>query len=400
MRRLYACAAALAVTVGLAACGSGSGSSGDSTSADSNDPITLGFAIGETGFMEPFDGPAKTAADFAIEDINGDGGVSGRQLQTTTANTKSKPELSGDAATQVLNDGADIVVTSCDFDQGSPAAIVAQKDGVLAFSTCAASTAFGPAGIGPLAFTMATAAPAEGASMAEWAYEKKGYRSATVLLDDTIEFDKQSAYGFQKRWEDLGGELDQQTFKQGDASIASQINAIKSANPDVIYLASYMPGEASAIKQLRAAGIDQPILADEDIDGDYWKGGVPDLNDVYYATYASIYGDDPDPKVNELVDRYKQKTGKLPDTSAFLTGYAMIQAIQKAVEGADGSTEGSALQDQLQQFDNEQLLLPTTFDDQYHITLKRSLALMQIADGKTSYLEEWTPKDVPIPPGA
>ena len=98
-----------------------------------------------------------------------------------------------------------------------------------------------------------------------------------------------------------------------------------------------MPGEASAIKQLRAAGIDQPILADEDIDGDYWKGGVPDLNDVYYATYASIYGDDPDPKVNELVDRYKQKTGKLPDTSAFLTGYAMIQAIQKAVEGADGS---------------------------------------------------------------
>ena len=44
--------------------------------------------------------------------------------------------------------------------------------------------------------------------------------------------------------------------------------------------------------------------------------------------------------------------------------------------------------------------MPTTFDDQYHITLKRSLALMQIADGKTSYLEEWTPKDVPIPPGA
>ena len=80
---------------------------------------------------------------------------------------------------------------------------------------------------------------------------------------------------------------------------------------------------------------------------------MPDLNDVYYATYASIYGDDPDQKVNELVDRYKEKTGKLPDTSAFLTGYAMVQAIQKAVEGADGSTEGSALQDQLQQFDNE-----------------------------------------------
>ena len=351
--------------------------------------------------MEPFDGPAKTAADFAIEDINGDGGVSGRQLQTTTANTKSKPELSGDAATQVLNDGADIVVTSCDFDQGSPAAIVAQKDGVLAFSTCAASTAFGPAGIGPLAFTMATAAPAEGASMAEWAYEKKGYRSATVLLDDTIEFDKQSAYGFQKRWEDLGGEA-----RPADVQAGRRLDRVADQRDQVgePRTSSTSPPTCRARPRRSSScalrGSTSRSSADEDIDGDYWKGGVPDLNDVYYATYASIYGDDPDPKVNELVDRYKQKTGKLPDTSAFLTGYAMIQAIQKAVEGADGSTEGSALQDQLQQFDNEQLLLPTTFDDQYHITLKRSLALMQIADGKTSYLEEWTPKDVPIPPGA
>jgi branched-chain amino acid transport system substrate-binding protein len=397
MRRLIACAAALALTAGMAACGSGSGS--ETSSSSDEGPITLGFAIGETGFMEPFDGPAKVAADFAIEDINGEGGADGRKFETTTANTKSKAELSGDAATQVLDDGADIVVTSCDFDQGSPAAIVADKQGVLAFSTCAASTAFGPTGIGPLAFTMATAAPAEGAAMAEWAHDKQHATSAVVLLDDTIEFDKQSAYGFQTRFGDLGGDVSQQTFKQTDQSIASQINAIKSANPDVIYLASYMPGEASAIKQIRAAGITTPILADEDIDGDYWKGGVPGLNDVFFATYASIYGDDPDQKVNELVDRYKAKTGKLPDTSAFLTGYAMVQAIQKAVEGANGSTEGSALQEQLEGFDDEQLLLPTTFDSQYHITLKRSLALMQINDGKTTYMEEWTPDEVPVPKG-
>ena len=321
--------------VGMAACGSGSGSSdsGDSTSASSDEPIKLGFAIGETGSREPFDGPAQVAADFAIEDINADGGASGRQLETTTANTKSKPSSETRpprcSTTAPTSSSPAATSTRARRPRSSP------TDGVLAFSTCAASTAFGPNGFGPLAFTMATAAPAEGASMAEWAYDKQGFKSAVVLLDDTIEFDKQSAYGFQTRFSDLGGDS-QETFKQGDASIASQINAIKSADPDAIYLASYMPGEASAIKQLRAAGVDVPILADEDIDGDYWKGGVPDLNDVFFATYASIYGDDPDPKVNDFVDRYKAKTGKLPDTSAFLTGYAMIQAITKAVEGADG----------------------------------------------------------------
>ncbi len=397
MRRLLTCAGAVALALGLAACGSGTGGS---SGASDKGPITLGFAIGETGFMQPFDGPAKIAADFAIQDINAEGGADGRTFKTVTANTKSKAELSGDAATQVLNDGADIVVTSCDFDQGSPAAIVAGNQGVLAFSTCAASTAFGPTGIGPLAFTEATAAPAEGASMAEWAYEKKGIRKAVVLLDDTIEFDKQSAYGFATRFEQLGGTVQQETFKQGDQSIASQIDAIRSASPQAIYLASYMPGEAAAIKQLRAAGIDVPILADEDVDGDYWKGGVPNLSDVYYATYASIYGDDPDPKVNELVNRYRQKTGKLPDTSAFLTGYAMVQAIAKAVEGTGGSTDGAALQKQLEGFDNEQLLLPTTFTPQYHITLKRTLRLMQIQGGKTTYMSEWTPKQVPVPKGS
>lgn len=404
MKRVIAAIALIALILGLAACGSGSGddSSGDSTEASSDEPLTLGFAIGKTGFMEPFDVPAQTSANFAIEDINGEGGIDGRQVETVTADMKSKPELAGDAATKVIDDGADIVVTSCDFDQGSPAAVVAQDQNKLAYSTCAASIAFGPQGIGPLAFTMGTAGSGEGAAMAEWAYEDKGWRSAYTLLDDTIQFTKESVFGFEETWKRLGGDLvGSDTWKQTDQSIASQINTIKGLNPqpDFIYISSYMPGEASAVKQIRAAGIDLPLLGDEDLDGDYWKEAVPGLSDVYYSTYASIYGDDPDDKVNELVDRYKQESGSLPDTSAFLTGYAMVQAIKNAVEGADGSTDGQALADQLQTFDNEDLLLPTTYDDEFHITLSRTLRIMQIQDGKTSFVDEWTPKDVPIPEG-
>lgn len=407
MKRLMAFLAVLVTAVGLAACGSGSGGGGGDTSGGgdgggSGEPITLGFAIGESGFMVPYDVPAKTAAEMAIEDINGEGGVEGRELAAVSADTKSVPEQGGDAATAVLDDGAEVVVTSCDFDMGSPAAIVAQEQGVLAFSTCAASTAFGPTGIGPLAFTMATAAGAEGAVMAEWAHEEKGFETAYVLTDDTLEFTKQSAYGFATRWEELGGELlGEDTFKQEDQSVASQITKIKnlSQEPDVIYLTSYMPGQASVMKQLRSAGLDMPILAEEDVDGDYWKEAIPGVSDVYYATYASIYGDDPDPKVNELVERYTKKSGKEPETAAFLTGYALVEAVATAIEGAGGSTEGTALQEQLEEFDDEPLLLPTTFDAKYHITLSRSLRVLQIQDGKTSFLEERAPEVTPIPEG-
>ncbi|MGA7397078.1 MAG: ABC transporter substrate-binding protein [Solirubrobacterales bacterium] len=397
MKRLFTCMAVVLAAAGLAACGS---DSSDDSSSSNEGPITLGFAIGETGFMEPYDVPARTLAEMAVADINADGGIEGRQVEIISANTKSKPELAGNAATQVISDGADVVVTSCDFDQGSPAAIVAQESGKLAMSTCAASTAFGPGGIGPLAFTMATAAPVEGATMAEWGYNEKGWKTSATILDDTLEFTKQTTAGFIDRWKELGGEvLKETTFKQGDPSIASQINEIKGLDtpPDVLWLSSYMPGEASAIKQIRAAGLDMPILGDEDLDGDYWKEAVPGVSDIYYATYASIFGDDSDPNINELLDRYKEQEGKLPDTALFLTGFAMVQAIEKAVETTGGSTEGTELQAALEEFDNEELLLPTTFTEEDHISFKRTLRIMEIQNGKTSLVTEFSPEQVPVP---
>jgi len=239
--------------------------------------------------------------------------------------------------------------------------------------------------------------------LAEWGYEEKGFKTAYLLVDDTLEFTKQSAYGFKTRWEELGGKLlGEDTFKQEDQSVASQINKIKSLSeePEAVYLTSYMPGQASVIKQMRAAGLNMPILSEEDVDGDYWKEAVPNVSDVYYATYASIYGDDPDEQINEMVERFEAKEGKLPETSAFLTGYALVQAVAKAVEGTGGSTDGTELQEQLETFEEEPLLLTTSFDDKYHITLNRELRIMQIQDGKTSFVETWTPKVTPIPPGA
>lgn len=396
MSRLGTTAAACIAALGLAACGSGQ-DSGNAEPAASKGPVTLGFAIGETGFMAPYDLPARAAAELAIKDVNAKGGAAGRELRTVSADMKSKPELSGTAATSVIGKGADIVVTSCDFDQGSPAAIVAQNSKKLAFSTCAASTSFGPAGIGDLAFTMATAAPVEGALMAEWAIEQK-MPTAYLLLDNTIDFTKQSAAGFKDRYAQVGGRLvGEDSFKQGDQSIAAQISKIKRLKtpPDAIYLASYMPTQASAMKQIRAAGLTMPILGDEDLDGDYWKDAVPDVDDVFFATYASIYGDDPDPAVNQLVERYTTENGKKPDNSAFITGYAMVQAIAKAIEEAGGTTDGQALRAKLETFANEPFVLPTTFSSTWHIAVTRKLRVLQIAKGKTSFLEAAEPEKVP-----
>jgi branched-chain amino acid transport system substrate-binding protein len=125
--RLSTSIACLLAVAGLAACGSSSNSSSDSSKKSG--PITIGFVIGKTGVLESYDIPAATAAKYAIADINKAGGVDGRQIKTVEADMKSKPELAGTAATDVISKGADILITPCDFDLGSPAAIQAKKAG-------------------------------------------------------------------------------------------------------------------------------------------------------------------------------------------------------------------------------------------------------------------------------
>ena len=388
-----------------AGCGDSGGGSSDTGSATTaqTGPITVGFATAKSGFLAAFDVPAVAAAKVKIAEINAAGGLDGRQIKFVEADTKSDLAQGATAATEVLDKGANFVMTTCDFDFGAPIALAAQKKNIVAMSSCAGSTKFGPTGIGPLAFTMAPAATSEGATMAEYSYEKLGYRTAYVLLDNTIDFDIQSAYGFTERFKQLGGKIvGQDTFKQDDQSIGSQVTRIKglSTKPDVIYVASYMPGSAGAMKQLRNGGIDTPIAGDSTMDGDFWKDAVPDISNVYTMAYASVFGDDPSPEVKRVMTAFQNATGKAADYAAgFTTGYSVIEALQRAYAKSK-STDGPALQKALETFDNEKLLVgATTFTPKYHITFKREFRILKIENGKTSFVELWTPKEVPIPKG-
>ncbi len=155
--------------------------------------------------VAPYDeGPAQ-AMEVAIEEINAKGGLLGRQLKIIYADTKSDIAYGATAAQDVIDKGAQMVVVTCDYDFGSAAASVADSAGLIAFSTCAGDPKFGPSGIGPNAFTMATGAPGQAVAMAEWAYNVKGWRTGYVLMDTTIAFDATWADFFKRRWAELAG---------------------------------------------------------------------------------------------------------------------------------------------------------------------------------------------------
>jgi branched-chain amino acid transport system substrate-binding protein len=386
--RAWRAIAPLTVLAALAAgCSSGGAAGGGSGSAE---PIVIGQTAGTTGFMSVFDIPVQQGMQLAVDDINARGGVLGRQLKLITTNNETDVSKIQTAAQDVLDQGAEFVVTSCDFDIGGPAARVANDAGKIAMG-CAGGPLYGVDGVGPMTYNFYPGSRTEGALLAEYAKEK-GYTRPFVITDQGLEYSQVVGDFFEKRWTDLGGTLvGEETYQNGDESAASQIAAAQRANPDVILVASYPPGGATLLRQLRAAGLTQPLLGSAAYDGTYWTDAVPGLSDFTIPAAGGLTGDDPVPARNDFFTRLQQRTGQPAASANYpLEGYSFVQAIARAVERA-GSTDTAAVKAELDKFTNEDLLLgPTTFTADCHIPSARPMLLKTYTDGTPKVIGERT----------
>lgn len=397
MKRVLIAAVALCATVACAAAASAA-----VHGAAAGSPIVIGRAIALTGFVVAYDGPGRTGADIAAAEINAKGGVLGHPIKFVDADTKSEIAGGGNAATEVIAKGAQMLIVTCDYDFGGPAARVAGAKGMLAASTCAESPKFGVQGIGPLAFTFGNGTPGQGAVSAEYMVNTLGLKKLYILNDSTIEYDRTLCGYFKQRLAGLGAKLaGEDTFQNADPSIATQITRIRSANPDGIFLCSYAPGGPSALKQLRAAGISVPVMSGSGLAGSYWWSAVGNVTNWYNLAHAEFTGADTNPAVNAFFAKVAKKTGQPNAVEFGITGYSAVQAIARAIEIASKKAgtftlDGKALAAAMETFRNEKLLIgPTTFTKTLHLAMTRPQAVIYVNDNKSVLKGYFAPKSVP-----
>ena len=386
MKRSVLGLVALAMSLVLVACGSDSDSSSSSSKDGSTKPIIIGAAIAKTGTFSQYDIPAFNFFKLKADEINNAGGIDGRKIKLVEADARSDPAQAKVAGERVLSQGAEIMLAVCDFDFGGPAAVEAEKDGKVSFTLCAQSPKWGVQGIGPKSYTQSIATFSEGSVMASFA-EKKGWKSAFVLTDETISYSREQCDGFKQTWDgSLAGE---DSFKNADTSIASQITKIKQANPDVIAMCSFPPGGPTALRQIRAAGIDVPIVSGLAMEGTYWTKSVPKIGEYYVTSPVSILGDDPNPKVNEIVKRYADTYGEEPPVGLALAGYSVGEALEIALKKTGGDPDGEKLSSELNKFKKVPLLAgETTFTPELHVNKDRSMAILQYVNNKPRYVDQ------------
>jgi branched-chain amino acid transport system substrate-binding protein len=395
MKRLLIVLGGVAASAVLAGCGSDDNAGDSAAKSESkpatSEPIIIGTVTARSGGFAFIDEPSINVFKMKIDEVNKAGGVHGRKLEVISGDMESTPQKGAQVAQELIDRGANALVVSCDYDFGAPAANVGQRAGKITFSTCAASPKFGVQGIGNLAFSAATTDASEGAVGAAFAL-KKGWKDAFFLVDTTISFNKGWAAGFRKAYTEKGGKIaGRALFKNPDTSIATQVTQIKAAKPGFIVLASYQPGGVTAIRQIRAAGIDVPIIAEDGMDGVRWNDAAPGVKEVYVTTPVSMYGDDPNSKVNDLFAAYKEQYDELPGGSYVAVAYSAAEALVTGMERAKDPTNGAEVAKALESEPLDLLAGKTTFSPEVHISLDRAQAVVLHAEPFPIYQDTLPP---------
>ena len=367
------------------------------TTTHSATPITIGWAFDSKGAMAPFDTPALAAAKIRVAQINKKGGVNGRPLQIKTCDTQgNKPAVAKACALKLLGAGANVIFTTCDVDLGAPVIQEAINRGILAVAPCIGTDQMGPKRFGPkgkLAFSCGHVAQDEGSAMAQYAWGR-GWRTASLATDGVIVYFKNVVQAFKARWQQLGGKIvDQETYHSlGGNDVNNAVSRLNGVKADVIVTstAGAFGALSTLISGLRSAGNDTPVLNSWAGDGTYWLPKSPKVTNYWFVTFASIFGDDPNPAVNKLAKQVHAGTG------GFITGSAAVDGVVTAIRRAHGSTNGNTLAGIMEKFKGVPTLSgKVSFSKTLHTVFGRQYRVIRIQDNKARLVGTVVAKVVP-----
>jgi branched-chain amino acid transport system substrate-binding protein len=205
---------------------------------------------------------------------------------------------------------------------------------------------FGPPTTGRLSFSSYPSLLSESSAAAAFLHGR-GIEHPFLFRDTSIIYGRAYCSGFEQTWEHLGGKIaGSADFENSDESVASQISELRGSDADAVVMCSYPPGGASAIKQIRDAGIDVPIIGPGGFDGVFWLKGISNTSEIFATSNGSAY-DPPNAETAALFKKLKQDGINTDVSSSLLGAYAGGQLVLDAIEETH-SVNGATLADALE----------------------------------------------------
>jgi branched-chain amino acid transport system substrate-binding protein len=236
----------------------------------------------------------------------------------------------------------------------------------------------------------------QAAVAAEFAQEK-GWKTTAILLDEAMDYTKFLAKYFKDRFtmEDIGGEvLSELTYASGDTDFSAQLTEFKNLDPqpDFLFISSNPQEIGTIVKQARDLGLTMPIMGGDGYDTPLLAELAPGSSDVFFTTHQGLYDDTP--LTAAFNEAYEAEYGNPPEGVFAALGYDGIKLMADAIERA-GTIDGAAVRDALAATQGFEGVTGTiSYEPGVRIPSK-SVALIEVVEGKNTLLEIVVPEVVP-----
>ena len=265
---------------------------------------------------------------------------------------------------------------------------------MLTIAPCIGTDQMGPKRFGAkgkLAFSFGNVAQDEGSAMAQWAWPRAGRRPA-LATNTLLVYFKDVVQAFEARFKQLGGKIvAQESYATGANNVSNAVSQLNSAKADV-YVTSTVVRRAARVRRracarsatTRRSSTRGPVTAPTGC-------RRPKVTNYYAVTYASAFGDDPNPAVNKLA-----KAAGKAGTGGFVTGAAAIDGVVDRDQPRRRLDNGAALAAQMVKFNK----VPTisglvSFSPSLHTVFGRKYRVIKIPGNKEKVVGSVTAKVVP-----
>lgn len=350
--------------------------------AESNS-VKIGGIFPLSGQVAVYGVECKNGVDLAIEEINAAGGINGKPVVLVSEDDEGNPDKTVNAFKKLsTKDGVKVVIGS--LTSGCTQAITTLSQASKVVQIAPAATAPAITDAGDFIFRACFIDPFQGTVGGKFAAETLGKKRAAILYDIGNDYSVGLADNFKIAFTKAGGSIvSEESYATNDKDFNAQLTKIKNANPDVVYLPDYYGTVALIAKQLRAQGINVPMVG-----ADGWDGLTSNAGDEvlggYYSNHYAV--DSTEPAVKKFVESFRAKYNKDPNSFAAL-GYDCVYLIRDAIVAA-GAEDSIAVRDALAKTDGDYVTGHLTFDEKHNpIKSAVMLELVKADDGtlKTVY---------------
>ena len=360
---------------------------GENHTQGTADEILIGAVTSLTGSEANYGASARNGYAMAQEQINRSGGIYGKKVRIEVADDAGKTDEALQVTTRLVETEHVVAILGADSSSHSMAmATFAQGKRVPMITPSATNPRVTE--VGDYIFRICFIDPFQGGVMARFARGDLKAKRVAILKDVKNEYSVGLADFFKEKFIALGGVVvAEPTYSDTDKDFSAQLELIRQAKPDLIYVPGYYTDAGLIIRQARAMKV-PGIFAG----GDGWDAqpifeiGGKALEGSYFTNHYSPEGTDP--KLKAFVKEYEAKYHAVPDSGVALA-YDAAMILAEAMKRAK-SLDNHDLRDAIAQTKNFPGVTGMITIDAKRNAQKPAV-ILKIEGGKTKYLKTVAP---------